>query len=48
MRSKKSVSKKLKATKTKYPVRKYTEKEVDEFFELDDKESKKLKKFKLF
>lgn len=27
-----------------YPVRKYTSEEVDEFFALDDKESKELKK----
>ena len=27
-----------------YPVRSYTDKELDEFFELDDKESKELKR----
>lgn len=27
-----------------YPVRSYTDREIDEFFELDDKESKELKR----
>ena len=32
----------LRIVKGKYSVRKYTDNEIDEFFELDDKESKKI------